>query len=716
MRPKSKVKIGLQKSHYVRFKLIRLSMKKVTVNSSGIKNRLKQFKSHHAIAEYIWNGFDAGANEINIKYKSSDLGTITELLISDNGSGIPHEELEKKFTPVLSSEKYDKKLQHSLIHGKNGLGRFTFYHFCNTAVWATYFMKNGSKYNYEITIHANTMHQYDSSNEAVLVEPIVSDMQRLGTTVSFTDFSSNLSDFEFKEIILPYLAKEFAWFIELNKNYGFVIKINEIPLDYEHLIKDRVQVCTWVETVTKTKEVPDNKVIFDVEYLRWSHKLNKNFSCLYCTDGSGILKYSSPTTLNNQADNFFHSVIVSSKYFDDFIVDTSKGANGTNLLNNHTDKSDDFKNFLKWLTGFLKNKRKPFIVDYAKQLIEEYEKDGVFPKYNSKNQWEIMRSKELKETVKQLYEVEPRIFSNLNIAQKKTFVGFIALLLENGETEEIFKILEDVVELSVVERACFANQLKTTKLSCIIKTIELIVDRYKSVEEFKKLVLDPTMYADEVPHLQKMMEKNYWLLGEEYQLVTAAEPDFEEALRRYTHLLHGDKSKKTINHEDKNKEMDIFLVRQNKRKGIIENIVLELKHPINISLGKREIDQVYDYYNVIKSESRFNAANMEWKFFLIGNKFDTSGYIADQLKSLENHNDLGLVHAGSGYKVYAFKWSEIFIEFELRHDFLNKKLQLERDRLALNQHDSADDIVENTRTSDAPSELVVESSDEMSLT
>jgi len=33
---------------------------KVEVNTSGIKRRLKTVQPFKAIAEYIWNGFDAG--------------------------------------------------------------------------------------------------------------------------------------------------------------------------------------------------------------------------------------------------------------------------------------------------------------------------------------------------------------------------------------------------------------------------------------------------------------------------------------------------------------------------------------------------------------------------------------------------------------------------------------------------------------------------------
>ena len=659
-------------------------MSKVEVNAKGIKNRLKSIKPYRSIAEYIWNGFDAGANTIDITYETTELGDINYLSVEDNGAGIPYQLLDNKFKPVLSSEKRESELQHTLVHGKNGLGRLTFYHFSQSVEWQTCYESNGKHYEYVISADESSIDQYIGSKQKN------SNRENTGTKVVFKNIF-DLSEYYVKNTLIGDLIKEFSWFLELMKEWGYTININGDALSYDSLIKDR-----------ETFEFSIGNKIFEVQYVRWANKLNRNFSRYYCIDSNGKFKYSKPTTLNNKGDEFYHSVFVKDEYFDSFKCEKKEGQGDLLCLN--TDKSDEFKALVSAINSYLRDKRKPFIVNYAKSLVEEYEKKGVFPEYNANNRWEVMRSEDIKETVKQLYQVDPRIFSNLNTTQKKTFVSFISLVVGGGEVDDLFKVLEGVVELSSSEREVFAKQLKTTKMSSIVRTIELISDRYKSVEEFKKLVFDPTMYAGEVPHLQKMMERNYWLIGEEYQLLTAAEPKFEEALRRYTHLLHGDNEKKSIDHEDKNREMDLFLVRQGKRNKKIENVVLELKHPTNIRLGKKEIDQVYDYYQVIKSDSRFNGSNTEWKFYLIGNKFDSTGYVQSLIDSLKSHGEPGLAFLGE-YKLYAFKWSEIFAEFELKHDFLNEKLNLELNRLSIDEHQSADDIVERTRSSDSPVEL-----------
>lgn len=51
-------------------------MAKVEVKAKGIKNRLKAIKPYRAVAEYIWNGFDAGATSVDVSYEVDDLGGI----------------------------------------------------------------------------------------------------------------------------------------------------------------------------------------------------------------------------------------------------------------------------------------------------------------------------------------------------------------------------------------------------------------------------------------------------------------------------------------------------------------------------------------------------------------------------------------------------------------------------------------------------------------
>jgi len=87
---------------------------------------------------------------------------------------------------------------------------------------------------------------------------------------------------------------------------------------------------------------------------------------------------------------------------------------------------------------------------------------------------------------------------------------------------------------------------------------------------------------------------------------------------------------------------------------------------------------VKKYWSVIRSQPEFNAPNNTWEFYLVGNRFDTSGYLEGEIESAKGHGERSLVFATSNCKIYVKTWSEIFNEFEIRHKFLLDKLDPDR--------------------------------------
>ena len=119
-----------------------------------------------------------------------------------------------------------------------------------------------------------------------------------------------------------------------------------------------------------------------------------------------------------------------------------------------------------------------------------------------------------------------------------------------------------------------------------------------------------------------------------------------------------------------------------------------------MNLGKDELDQVDSYLAIILKQQEFNASNMYWEFYLVGNSLDSTDYIKRQYENAKNHGEKSLVFKTDRYKVYVKTWSEILADFELRHKFLNDKLELERDKL-LGHYSSADAIISKQENSTA---------------
>ncbi len=134
-------------------------MQEVSITTEGIQKNLKNFKPLDALCEYIWNGFDAQADTVCIDLHTNELGLINMISVVDNGTGIVYEELSNKFKPFNDSKKADnaKKINHSLPHGRQGIGRLTFFAFAQRARWNTVYEKDEIRYEYYIDMEKDSL-------------------------------------------------------------------------------------------------------------------------------------------------------------------------------------------------------------------------------------------------------------------------------------------------------------------------------------------------------------------------------------------------------------------------------------------------------------------------------------------------------------------------------------------------------------------------------
>lgn len=572
----------------------------VALESKGIKHALKKFSVYDAIAEYIWNGFDANATGVNLNFQGNDLQGVSLFSITDNGSGISKETLILKFTPVFNSNKSNSSQvdprNSSITHGRNGVGRFTFFTFAEQAEWTTVYADEGHHYKYSITIHRDTLDKYYDSDVIETDDPV-------GTTVTFHNFFN--TNFDFSELN-KYLSLEFAWYLELNKERGFCITINNQRLDYSALL---------AHSETKQYIYKKTGTVFDVTFCRWNSKLQGEYSKYYYINSKGVEVYKENTTLNNKGDKFYHSVFIHSSIFDDFMYEADEDEI---VLYTYTKSSPEFNYIKEQVDQHLRDMRNPYIKQYTQKYVVELKSKGVYPQLQQGNFIDQVREQSLDEMISVIYSAEPKIFSNLNITQQKTLIRLFDMSMQSGEIDSLYAVLESVIDMTSGDRADLAELLKYTSMSNITKTIAIIKDRLEAIQRLKLLVLNEEKYSTEINHIQPFIEKNYWLFGEQYYLVTAEEPDFEEALRRYLYVLRGETHPKGtiyIDSEHRQKEMDIFAVQRKLDGSVKKCIVVELKRPSKI-MGAKELQQVKNYFSVIDGESRFNAPNIEWEFFL----------------------------------------------------------------------------------------------------
>ena len=638
--------------------------RKISTSSRSVLNSGLTEDYRKAIAEYIWNGFDAGATCVDIRYTANPLGGVDDLWVIDNGSGIKYDTLDLTFGAFLDSNKTQTYQRSSEVRGRKGKGRFSYNVISGGASWQTKYKDDeGIIKQYEIKIYSSDRSEYDASQpEAVPT----TERQKTGTAVHFLDLRSNLVEDDFTgDSFSNYLSSEFAWFLELNKSKGYIIKIDGVDLNYRNLIG---------ESEEQTIEVGEE--IFKINFIRWTRKIgDKYYYYLMNTNLREVCKVL--TSFNNKSTTFHHSVYVTSKYFNRFEWDKEPGARLDGLYNQ---SHEVYKALMKLLRAYMAKKEKEYIRAVgATQLIAQYEKDGILPKF-SDDKYGKERKKNLVEAIQGIYAVQPKIFLKLATEQRKTMVGFLNLLLDSNERNNVITIIEGVVHLTPEEREELAATLRATTLSRINSAISLVKNRMVVVEGLKQLIYDLERFTNERDHIQAIIEENYWLFGEQYNLVSADKP-FTTSLLEYTYILDGQAEKGSFTAEDGRRRPDIFisesqaLPKFSYSTFLEENIIVELKRP-SVVIGKEQFRQIEDYRDIILKEPKFQSQRRKWTFIVVGKEVDD--FIKGQYKSFSEKNRPLLVQYQENFEIYAMTWDDVFLTFEHREEFILEKLNFDK--------------------------------------
>ena len=634
-----------------------------SVINSGITEDYRQ-----ALVEYIWNGFDAGATEVNISYvQANELGALESICISDNGKGIKKDLLEFTFGAFLDSQKRTTFQRTSEIRGKKGKGRFSFKAFATEAEWTTrYLNKDGRLMQYSIKIDIRDLSKYEDSDEIELDQTTYS----TGTDVKFSNINklsiNNFEDVSFTE----YIAQQYAWFLCLNKSLGYAVKLNGVEFAYDHLIACEEE---------KTFDITNTQ--FDVTYIRWNKRIGDK-SYFYMMNSYLHENFKELTSFNNNTIDFYHSVYVTSSYFNDFIFEQDPSPR----LDNKPNQSDKVYKVLKRkLKAYLEQKQKEFVSEVAAvDLINKYENSGILPRIKS-NKYEEARRLDLIETIKQIYIVQPKIFKGLKLEQEKVIVGFLNLLLDTDERDRILEIIDGIVSLTEEERVQFAKTLRSTSISNINRVVTMMRNRLEVIECLKTLVYDLGKFTNERDHIQKIIEQNYWIFGESYHLASA-DVTFERALSNYLYILDGKSQpdKTPIENQEANRRPDIFMCRNHKVNDaksssmLEENIIVELKRP-SVKIGITQYRQIEDYLPLIKNEPKFNSQSRLWKFYVVSAVIDDD--IKSKYETFKNQNKRYLVNFEGNYEIYALSWDDVFQEFYYKHDYMLSKFSFSQESI-----------------------------------
>lgn len=657
--------------------IIPLSVKNQSIETSGITKDYKE-----ALCEYIWNGFEANATEVKISYTANNIDGINTITISDNGDGIVYDGLSDTFGAFLASQKNNLSLQLKSKANK-GKGRFSFIAFSTEAQWNTRYKSENSIKQYSIRLTNENKEVFECT------EPQDTAAQMTGTDVTFYNVFDILTESLSVEVLEDYLLTQFAWYLYLNKQRNVKLILNDVELDYNKHID---------MTLSEDIDKKINGIDFNVSLVVWQEKINEKFCC-YFFDENDVVKGTDTTTFNRNTVNFNHSVFVKSNFFSKIGNVSFSAQIG---LGETEENHKILKELMKTIQNLISVKMKLFLSNKAEEEIDKMiTVKKTFPKF-SNDMYGQLQKEDLIRVTKELYCLEPKIFYKLKDIQEKSLLGFLNLLLNSEERENVLNIIEQIVDLTYEQRKSLADMLQKTRLENIIDTITFIENRYKIIEILKTLVYDLDKFTTERNHIQKIVEQHYWLFGEQYHLASA-DRTMQKALEQYLYILYGAKAPtdKLDKDAETSRRMDIFLCSARKVENSFENImeeniVVELKAP-KVPLSKTVLRQIEDYMDFIRRQPQYSSIQRKWKFIAVCKEIDED--VKALYKAFEDKGKLGLVHQVEKYEVYALTWDDIFTSFNLRHSFILDKLNYDREILSKELIDMQDEPSRETSDS-----------------
>ncbi len=413
----------------------------------------------------------------------------------------------------------------------------------------------------------------------------------------------------------------------------------------------------------------------------WKSRIDNSSKIYYMTSKNDIITAYN-TSYNNNAVDFYHGVFVSSSYFDDIpvIIDTEDASTielkpGQRII---------LSQLKKEIRRIIDRTLREYMLLRADSYMNEEDTILSFPRFE-KDDFGQAKKKDFTRVIKEMYCVEPRIFYKLKQSSLTALFGFVALLLDSNERENILYVMEQIVSLTVEQRAKFVSVLRNTRLDHIISIIDLLQQRNAVIIALKNLIYDYPKFVNERDHIQKIVENHYWLFGDQYSLVSA-DVRMRRTLESFENELGIQTDKNlSISEEEQRQRMDIVLYGSRLTDDQVqESLVIELKAP-SVTLSSNVLHQIERYATIIRKEPRFSGLSRKWKFIAVCSSIDDD--VASRFEGYINHGKPGLVSIISGFEIFAFTWDDIFLNYEKKFAFLTKKLQDDMELLNESQFD-----------------------------
>lgn len=621
------------------------------VNDDRVMSSYINGSPFEALTQIIHNSLDADADLINISIKYNELDAIEHIMVVDNGNGIKQPNKENPMDPFLRWGYSEKKSGQSNkfnrnFHGKNGEGRFKSYALGAHVEWLSR-RNDGSTCKIIGNYSDPQKFQYINNCDATGI-----------TSNTGTIFIAYTND---RSIKLYDHDK-----LKTNLERHFLTVVDDprisIYLDGEKLsASDHID-----DSETEKLNSPYNDV--EVKTVIWKQNDADNNKLFWCDGGYNILK---EDKLENNVKKTNCSLYIASER-----VEEAKNNNTLELLASNPD-------FVE-IEQQARNKKDEFLLKQSKlhsyDIINKLKEENIYPYKDSQSSSEQVARNLYDRIIVKIHEKKPNV---LNAKETRQFIVTAVKILLEREPEHFAKILQKLLNLTAEETCEFSSLLDETDLSNIIKTSTMVSNRLKFLQSLRMLVYgDIANKVKERSQLHKMVAKEAWVFGEEYNL-KASDKTFNNTISEIRKSISNFCGEDEV--EGGGKIPDLFFTSKQFYADQPWALIVELKRP-SVSIGDDEVQQIKTYYNIVKKRAEF----YNWKidFIVISSDVEQDvweGEIKDKRTGLLRYSEENPLK-----KIYIKRWSDVLDQNARTYENLKQSLDLDVD-----QDDGAQYIKDN---------------------
>lgn len=632
-------------------------------------DRLSQAPKLAALEELVWNSFDERARNVVVEMIVNPMGGVDKIMITDDGNSLRYEDAAAAFENLGKSNKVERSLESGeRLHGRKGEGRHKALSLGNTVTWKFTFGGIRDRYCFEVIGSAHRQDPFFLTDKRPATRS-----DRVGCQVTITDIEKSLFALTVPDTLLQ-IASAFAPFLIRHPDrqlvyLGKAIRPQTVIAEQRKLRPFRVTYAGTPYTIS-------------AQVVHWTEGQRKE---VFLCSSNGIPLHEINSRSLSATDCF--SVFATSELFETL--------HDQNLLSSMEMTADSgCKEIVTRIRQKVRGYFRKRLQSESDEALQRMRAEGSYP-FAGEPRTPV---DQIERRVFDLCAVSisrhlPSFSERMDIDGRKLLLRIVREALSQNPTS-VGKIIREVCRLPEQAAKAFARLLDDVPLGNVVHLAKMVSDRLHFLTFFEAVVhLDPfDRVIAERTQLQKLLEQNTWLFGEEYaagtgdeSLMTILEKHLEilgrECLQPelrdqdIRQLLSDFNKQRAKTPESLARIPDLMLWQKfvERRPDEYEFLVIEIKRP-GVKIGRKEIAQIEDYAKAVVTTPFADTKRTRWVFVLVSDDLDEHANDRAHQQGLPLYT-IQKPLDGS-YEIRVVPWSQLIRAARARHEHLKKWLDL----------------------------------------